>query len=153
MAKATQLTILDLEGDDALNVALQQLPFKVQKKVLVSAVTKASTPLVRAVRVATPVGRTGNLKASVKKIIRRRTRKGIMALVGNAWPIGAHAHLVERGTKQRQKKKTGKNTGKMPAKPYVAPIYNAQKAGVEQKLKTLIAQGIEKEAEKLANAS
>ena len=53
--------------------------------------------------------RTGNLKGSFKKITKKTQLKGY---AGFSRPKGSAAHLIDRGTKERQTKK-GANRGKV----------------------------------------
>jgi HK97 gp10 family phage protein len=88
---------LDLTGDKRLIRAMTELPVKVQKKVLRSAVAKGGRIVRKAVKAATPVGKTKNLKRNA--FMRTRTYGGqtVAAIIGHKWPKGAHAHLVEFG--------------------------------------------------------
>jgi len=132
-------TRIRLEGVEDLEAKLKQLGEIGRKDSIYTALERAAAPMAAAVRQNAPRGKTGNLVGSVKVVrvseigrgSRGRKAKGPTVELGHAKPKGSHAHLVERGTKQRsyKVKKTGKmkNVGAMPAKPYMRPAYDSTK--------------------------
>lgn len=99
-------TTWTIRGDKELVAALRRLPRDVERRVVRSAVNRASKPLRNAFIAAAPSGPTGNLKASIKTRIKKYAEGMIVAVTGPRWPEGAHAHLLEFGTVERWHKHT-----------------------------------------------
>lgn len=113
-------------------------------------VAKAARPMQKAMQALAPVD-TGNLRKSIKitRLGRRyRGPKGGVA-VGPTRPMGAHAWLVENGSRGVRKIKGFRavriggrwtritHTGVMPARPFVMPAYERTKDTVIQELERL----------------
>ena len=105
-----------LLGAQELADKFRQLSRSVEKQAAQRALSHAARFYARKVKAAAPRGKTGNLRKSI------RPRQGLKkyfpsALVVAARPLGAHAHLIERGTKQR-KTKSSQNRGRVKANPF-----------------------------------
>ena len=90
-----------IQGMSDLRRLFQQLPDKINTKVIKSISRKGGRVVVKAARKNTPVGETGNLKRSIQ-VITPRSRKNAYVLVGASVKGGArgkgyHAHLVADG--------------------------------------------------------
>ena len=77
-----------------------------------------------------PPGRfSGNLHKGIRyKIYKEGSEYG--ALVG-AGPPAYHAHLLEFGTEQRTVGKTGKDAGKVEARPFLLPTFDEEKEHIK----------------------
>lgn len=102
--------------------------------------------------------RGGNLKRSLAISKGRRIRKYgspgqrkgfLMAILGPSWPLGAHGHLVELGTKRRKLKGEGKypagtNRGRMRRQPFLKPAYKGKVRPAMRDMRRRLWDGIEK---------
>ena len=102
-----------LIGDKELLRKLANLEGRLRGDVSRKALNVGATPVLQAMRKTVPVGDTGNLRHSLGKKV-KQYRSGVsIAVVGPRIPQGAHAHLLESGTKERRHKKTGRRTGRV----------------------------------------
>lgn len=145
---------VEIEGLASLNAALVELGRKAPQA-LRPAINKAVTPLVRAVKAATPVGPTKNLKRSItRKVYTSQRTKTIIGLAGarraGKGVKAPHEHLVRFGTKPRYRKQksTGKPgyTGIMPANDYPTRIL----AGMRSQLEAIVVKEAMANVEKIA---
>ncbi|MEX1308583.1 MAG: HK97 gp10 family phage protein [Eubacteriales bacterium] len=81
-----------------------------------------------------PVGKTGNLRKSIKrkKVDVDRVAYTVMPRFARG---GRHRHLVAYGTGPRSHKKTGKNVGAMPANDYMSGAEAAAKPYFESSMR------------------
>lgn len=93
-----QLT-LKLMTDKELIRKLERLDGRLRGSIARKAMRAASAPVIAAERQTAPVD-LGNLRQSITKKIRTKAGR-TYAVIGPAVPEGAHAHLVESGTKER----------------------------------------------------
>lgn len=98
-----------------IRIAFRQLPGNIAAKHMAAALGRAIDPAYKRLKKNTPRGPTGNLKKAVKKRTKRYVRDGAgVALIGYRKPprgteiedrksneLGYHAHLVEKGTRER----------------------------------------------------
>lgn len=75
--------------------------------------------------------KTGNTRKSIKA---KYYNYGLLAIVKPRLPKGWKAHFFELGTKQR-KTKSGKNTGKIKARPFMGPAEDEVRPGYLADLK------------------
>jgi HK97 gp10 family phage protein len=123
-----------IEGAKQLELKLKQLPKAVAKRVVRAAVSRASTPLMKAIRAAAPTDTKTLRKAVTRKL---KTRKNnTVAVVGTKYMAAPHDHLVEDGTVN------------MDAQPFVEPTFEAMQTGLLRGVQGEIAKGIEQEAKK-----
>lgn len=105
---------VDVQGVEAVLVAMSKLGAGLQRKYLRAAVTKVTRPYVQDVKAITPKGPTGNLRRSVGVIAENKSRgRTQMAVLGyrrgdkagsNGSRSGYHAWWVENGTLDRYPK-------------------------------------------------
>ena len=142
---------MELKNDRALELALKSLGPKLETRVMARALKAGAGETLKAAKRLAPRGKTGNLRKSLAVSRGRRVRRygrRLVAVVGPAWPEGAHGHLIERGTRRRRTK-TGADRGIMPARPFLEPAYDATKTAAVAKVKQKIRQGIEREVAKM----
>lgn len=106
-----------------------------EKRIFTRAIAVVAGPLQQAVKSHTPVGPTGNLKRSIAKVVKvYGGGKLAIGFVGpNWWNSGRHGHLVEEGTKMRYTK-AGAYRGAAPAKPFLGPVFEANKSSLSEAL-------------------
>ena len=121
-----------LEGADELIAALRALPDALTKKVVERALMKAAQPIAADAKSRAP-RKTGKLAAKIdvsaklsKRQRRGRDSKGLAEAFVGASPA-RHAALLEFGTGPRRQKKTGRDTGQGPAKPFLRPAWESGK--------------------------
>ena len=111
--KQSNTTFLEVVNDKELNRAfkalrelLQTMPEKVGKRVVATAVRKASDPFLSSVLSATPK-RTGKLRSALGRSFRQAKRPtgNFTNQIGFNRKAAPHAILVEDGTKHRYTKK------------------------------------------------
>lgn len=156
-------------GVEQLIKSLQHLSRAIAARVMRKAVTKATAPLLKAVRQAAPVGpkKKDNPKAGglLKKSVMRKlvSYPGTsVAVVGTSYKRAPHDHLVHDGTRprfittlnrggtKRLKGQRRKFVGVMPANPFVKREFKAHKSQINQTLESEVAAGIQEEAKKAA---
>lgn len=133
----------ELLGASELANKLYQLDNDVRRTIAAKALDTAAAVLVGPMRAAAPVGKTGNLRASIAKATRTYNTTAF-GIVGPQYPQGAHGHLVERGSKDRYTKGKGKYKvpayrGRMPANPFIARSYASNQAQVIATLESVLA--------------
>jgi HK97 gp10 family phage protein len=147
-----------LEGFERLERKLRRIPEQVRTQAVPKALRAAAIVGRRAIRNATPVGPTGNLRRSTTFRIRRYSRVTV-AIIGHKWDSGPHAHLIEEGTQERTRETIGgflaaggtgddprsKSTGRVQATHFMKRAFKA----IEGRLGVLYAQRLIKEAETL----
>jgi hypothetical protein len=103
---------------DELQAAFKLLPNNIAAKHMAAALGRAIDPTYKLIRKLTPKGPTGNLRKAVKKKTKKYVKDGAgVAIAGytkapkgksnqdrRSNERGFHAHLVEKGTKQRRTK-------------------------------------------------
>lgn len=143
--------------------AFRKLPPDIAKKRMTQGMRKAIKPFLPEVQRNTPQ-RSGDLMRSAISIVRfynksdhgavagvigfsrKKTvkKRGMFVVTG----AGFHSHLVERGSKSRQKK-NGANCGTMPAYRMVANTLASQKGLILLSIEQELAKSLEKTAEDL----
>lgn len=133
-----------IEGLAELDKMLSQLSKSMSRTVLRNALKKAGKPIADAATASVPVGKTGNLRRSIKISTKlkksqyrygRPSRVAVDVFVGSSAP---HAHLVEFGTGPRRldspravnlggKVVMVEHTGQMPARPFLRPAWDLNK--------------------------
>lgn len=134
-----------VEGAAELQALLKSLGTKLEKKVLKSALRKAARPVLTEIRANAPE-KTGLLKKSFT-VRALKTRRGVVGVKVTTNKRAPHAHLVELGTTMR-KHKSGKGTGKVVGKGFMAAAANAKKSDVVAALSSAIKAGVERERAK-----
>lgn len=134
---------ISLSGDKELKRKLQRISDAAERKVGRQALVQAARPIIQAAKAnismkgasrkrrrefraaGKPGSVTGNLRKSIGYRLKTYKRTGVMVLVlGPRWPQGAHGHLLEYGTAQRQTSE-GLNRGIGPALPFLRPAWDA----------------------------
>lgn len=126
-----------LTGFKEVDAVLKGLPAQLTDKVFQRAHTRALAPFIERERQTVPVGLTGNLHDSlgvIKATGSSLGRRELGTVYGgprrkNGYK-GFAGHLNEYGTKVRATR-NGANRGRMSAKPFAAPAWEATKAQVE----------------------
>ncbi|MCI0349392.1 MAG: HK97 gp10 family phage protein, partial [Acidobacteriales bacterium] len=112
-ARAGLKVSVSVAGAREIVAALENIDKSLSNKIVKQAVTKATTPLLRAVRKGAPVGPKkpnnpkagGLLKKSVTRKVASYKQTGTAAaVVGTAYLMAPHDHLVHEGTKKRVQK-------------------------------------------------
>lgn len=137
-----------LTGVAEIDAVLKGLPKEVNNKLLTTAHTNAAKFTVEKAKLLAPEGPTGNLVDSIGtqavgfKSQRElgTTHTGPRRGRGRG-QRGFAGHLVEFGTKTR-KTKNGANRGKMTAKPFMAPAWEATKSKVEPSISEFLGKAI-----------
>lgn len=143
-----------MEGMDELVRKLKKLDTRSGRKVLRKGTRAASTPIQKAIRAATPVGPTGNLKKSIgRKFKFYRASTTDVSIIGPR--IGTKKQfrgfigwIVEFGTKLRSTK-AGKSTGRMPANPFAKKAAESVFAQAGQKAVVALKAALETEIARL----
>lgn len=150
-----------LDGFEQIERKLRRLPEAVKQRAVPKALRAAAVVGRRAIRSATPVGPTGNLRRSTIFRIRRYARVTV-AIIGHRWGPGSHAHLIEAGTAERTRETIGglfassdlandtrnKGTGKVEATHFMARAFR----NIQGRLSTIYAQALIRETERLMRA-
>lgn len=118
-----------------------------------TAIKAATAPVLKAAKkLIAGKKHTGNLWRSLAVSRGRRIRRYarmLVAVIGPNWPMGAHAHLIERGTRNRKTSK-GENRGRMPKFPFLNPAFREKRAASQRIMAERIRVGIEKAWARLA---
>lgn len=166
---ASRTANITITGIKPLVKTLQQLPEKSRKKVIKSAVSRGSTPVVKAAKKLVPLGSglkpDGTPRDHLRKTITKTAAKvypngSVVVTIGPRFRAAPHSHLVDRGTKPHAITMTkawghvaAGTTLQHPGSKAAHFMDNAI-ATVGNKsqhiIETAIAKGIEKEAAKLA---
>jgi len=133
-----------IQGAKELDRVLKRLPERVARNVLRGAVRKGAKVIEDEIRRRTPVGATGNLKASitqrgVRQVDKRTLTRQVGSFKGGKFK-GYHAHLVEFGTV------------KMSARPFIRPAIDSTNIEALAVMGKELGKGIEKAAAKLAGS-
>lgn len=121
-------------GIKEIDQILTNIPIALSHTIVGQAAYKAAQPLVAKIKGLAPEGPTGNLVDSIGavKMALRSARQVGEVRVGprvNKPFRGFHGHLNERGTVKRDQGYP--NRGRMTAKPFVEPAWNATQGLVE----------------------
>lgn len=149
---------LKIEGLEELSRQLQTLGESPEgdkaEQVLLEGAQTLSTEAER----RAPRGQRGNLKEALRtKKLDRRGRKTAPAIAAIDRKKAPHAHLVERGTQERYRRRgrvqimgisanRGAPTGKMPKQPFFYPAVRSRKNEVARVITTGLQQLIEEAA-------
>jgi len=153
---ARQAFRFKFSGAKELERALNELPKATRKSVLRAALRKAAVPVVNDARRMAPRGDEPGYRMAdsitVGAISKRQSRGdaagGVVVGIGPT-SNHRHAHLVEFGTGERISK-TGKSSGRMPARPFLRPAWDANRARVFKALKAELWDKLAKAAKRLA---
>jgi HK97 gp10 family phage protein len=143
-----------LTGFAELDALFKALPAAVSHKIVGSAAFAAAKPLVAKERELAPKGKTLNLSKSIGATKVSRTKATSVGEV-HVGPRrkggfkGFGAQWSEFGTKPRRNKK-GANRGRMAAKPFIEPAFEATKQQVDSSLVTEIARSVTKTMKRYA---
>jgi hypothetical protein len=113
----------------------------------------AASPIETAMRGLAPAGLKDTITTSARLSKRQRRlnvrfaeRSALELFVGPSYEIGRggrQAHLLEFGTKERRQKK-GRRTGRIRARPFVRPAWDAEQRNALSIIKTQLWQEIDK---------
>lgn len=156
---------IKIEGDEALQKAIRELPRAVQNKIIRPVLVKASKPVLDGARSAV-VKKKGWLKRSLGRKTKTYKRGGVAVIVGarrGMAPDGIepanYAHLVEKGTKPHAVGK-GSNSRKSvlgvqaahggihpgaKAQPFLKPALDKNAAAIQATISNGLREGIERE--------
>jgi len=137
--------MIRVTGFKEVDNVLKGLPAALSDKVFQNAHVRALAPLIDKEHALAPVGKTGNLADSIGIVkasgrsIGTRDLGAVSAGPRRRKPYkGFAGHLVEYGTAVRATK-SGAGRGKMPAKPFAGPAWEATKDLVESKINSELA--------------
>lgn len=145
---------MKVDGDKALTRMLRTLPDRMQRKVLRASVSKGGTPIMRRARQLAPQ-ETGLLAKSMgKKVVTHKPSQSVTAIIGPRRDVrGEHngkprvpanyAHLVEFGH-------IAPDGSHVPAQPFMRPAFDTTQAQALGIVRQGIADGVVKEARRLA---
>ncbi len=127
---------LSVTGFKEIDSVLKGLPNQLQDRVLKNAHADAAKVLVNAAKAIVPVGKTGNLKASigVERIALKKANVVGLVTVGprrKGGSKGFHGHLIEFG-------KTNADGTKTNPQPFMEPAFNQTKAQLETQIQVSI---------------
>jgi HK97 gp10 family phage protein len=153
-------TSIKVEGLKELDEALKELPKATGKNVMRRVARNALGMVIAAARPLVPVD-DGQLRKSLAVSTKLSKRQATLARRDEAEGkasitvyAGAsalpHAHLIEFGTKERVQKTTGRRTGRVKAKPFMRPAWDAKKGAVLDSFKSDMWTEIQKAAKRLA---
>jgi HK97 gp10 family phage protein len=129
---------LDMKSFRAVENSTEQLMLQIERRGMKDALLKAATPMVKKTKQLAPT-RTGALRKSIgKKGSTNRAKQSAEVKIGprkafkfkNQKPSW-YAHLVEFG--HIAKTPGGKVAGFVPAKPFMRPAFEAEKAASQKK--------------------
>lgn len=137
MAKSILLSRFTFPGAEPLVKKLYELENYVRTGIALEAMQAAVDVVEPAMRSASPM-HTGNLKRSITGAIRDYDAR-VLGLVGPSYPGAPHAHMVNKGTKDRYTKGKGKYKvpayrGRMPANKYMTTSYMASRSAATSTL-------------------
>lgn len=143
---------MHVQGDRALESFLKALGPTLERRIIRQALKAGGAQILKRAKQLAPKGKTGNLRRSLAVSRGRRIRKyphgNLVAILGPSWPLGAHGHLIEKGTRLR-KTKDGASRGRMPAQPFMGPAFEGRKERALRVLREKIRQGIKRELAKV----
>lgn len=143
-----------IEGAGDIERALAALPRGTAKGVMRRAMKKSLKPVAQMADAASPftVAVTSKLTARQKREARQdRGRSKVVLYVGPVDAAGdgePHAHLYEFGTGIRVQSSTGRSTGRMAARPFLRPAWDANQALMLATLKREVWGEIERTVER-----
>lgn len=143
-----------IEGAGDIERALAGLPRGTAKGVMRRAMKKSLKPVAEAAEAISPfaVAVTSKLTAHQRREARGdRGRSKVVLYVGPVDRQGGHAraaHLYEFGTGPRVQRSTGRATGAMPARPFLRPAWDMNKAVMLSRLRQEVWGEIEKAVER-----
>ena len=164
MATGPQGMSIRVEGVAELGGALQELPDSVRGQVLRNMLTLAARPTIarpatsalRAAIVGPDRGVAKSLRRTGVRVTSRLTRRqqryrrvgrdDVAVYIG---PTAPNAHLIEFGTAPRVQRKTGRYTGRVQARPFLRPAWDAGKAQFLASLGTMLGRALERKARQL----
>ena len=138
---------VDVQGIKETRRKLARLHPKKQKRGIGNSLRAGARVVRKAARRRAPVGPTGNLRARVVIKSLRRLRTGELGYV-IVRPKAPHSGLVQRGTRKRKQKTTGRNTGAMPANAFMAEAAKESEAAAGRKAREILGKHIEREAKR-----
>tara|TARA_R110000751_G_scaffold116203_1_gene215790 strand:+ start:542 stop:1027 length:486 start_codon:yes stop_codon:yes gene_type:complete len=128
---------LKIDGDKELIAQFKLLGKGLGKQALTYATIQGANVIKREASLRSPRGKTGDLKRSIKSVVLKQKQK--LVRVGVSFqsiksPV-FYGLFVEKGTKSRQRKRWRKkplstgpaSTGKMVARPFLEPAYDAKR--------------------------
>lgn len=83
-------------------------------------------------RISQPGEPPGRYSGNLYKGIRYQVRDEDEEVLVGAQPPAYHAHLLEFGTERRTVEKTGKDAGKVEARPFLLPTFDEEKEEVKR---------------------
>jgi hypothetical protein len=143
----------------ALLEEFRKLPAGIARKYIRSSMRRAIKPFAPALRSATPKGRTGNLRRSVRAIVKfynKVDHGSVVGIVGYSRggekknQKGNHSSIVENGTAERVQKKTGRRCGVMPARRMCAKTLASHAPAILSIVCAEMTVGLEKAAQEAA---
>jgi len=117
---------VDLTGDKELDKALRKLKDEVQRRLVHNALKRSVEPLKEQAKkniMSQGLMHEGDLHDSII-VGKSKAMNRYEVWVGPHKRKGAHGHLVEFGTAQRQRKKGGSTGAISTPKPFMRPAYN-----------------------------
>ena len=143
-----------IEGMSDLTKLFNQLPDKIDRKVVRAVARRGARVVVKEARKRTPVGATMNLKRSIQVITpRKRTDLYMLAgasIKGGVRGKGNHSHFLAEGTAKRRTDK-GANRGKMRAQGnWIAKAAESVKTQVFSEMTNSATPLIEREMDRLS---
>jgi len=146
--------VMEIRGIEEVTDLIMQVTPSESRNILRRTTVHIARVVRDAVRERTPVGPTGNLKRSIKSKRNKDERTLISAQVyadrsGGRSGKGYHSHLVEFGTRPRQKS-SGANSGTMPDKPFINPAADSLRAEIPSMYREQFGKELEKELAKRA---
>lgn len=148
-SKADLAQFAELMGADELKHLMRKLPPRVHRKVTRAAISAGLTPMLRAMRKEVPVD-DGVLKASLGRKVKAYDKSlSVVGLAGPKKNAAPHAHLVEYGTAPRYDA-DGNYSGVMPPNPFVRKAREEQTYPASVAVNRKMAEGVHREAAKLA---
>lgn len=175
MAKLGGLSI-SLQGADTLSKAFDDLRASMKRRITKRAITKAARVVVPALRRATPKAGVypkgslsrpaaqknppGTLRKSTGLVFRKYRGGAIQgAYIGHRWFMkGFAAHLVDAGTQERfttgkKSKPAGIRSGRVVARKFFKPVWDAHKSQVQHVLQAELQAGVLAEVRKLSGSA
>lgn len=146
------LTGMTFRGNKELNELFDELPNRVQNRVMRGAMSAAANPIVKAARAKAPKRSGLTRKAIGKKVKTYRKNHVTVAIIGPRNDVRGRvkgklhrpakiAHLIERGKINRDGTVT-------PPRPFIRPAYEQNEAESLRVMRTKLGEGIEHEAAK-----
>lgn len=136
-----------IRGLDELGRKIDELIRKADGPMMTAAMMTAGEVVAEEMRAQVPVDDGGLKRSIIVTVGKERRRMKHLVKIGPRYPQGAHAHLVEFGTRARQTRPRGKKalaweggehpvsstgSGAMPAKPFMRPAADASRERVRR---------------------